>query len=311
MRSKSFVLILSVMLAAAAGSSCTAEIQETMIGGGGGAGPGGGGAGTGPDQTGLPCDVADTLKAYCLACHGNPPSGGAPIPLVTYEHLAAQSSEGGTVASRCVARMKDAAFPMPPSPGGPTVPAAEVAAFEQWVQDGMAMGTCGAGGAGGSGPNPYDTPETCTSGVTWMGGEEDWNGYDKDSMHPGAKCIDCHLNPGKYGLQDTGPDMWIGGTVYPTAHEYDECIGVDGAQQPVDVEITDANGQVVTLQANASGNFYLRKQLGTPEIVFPIKAKVLSGGESRAMSQTVATGDCNSCHTLKGTENAPGRIMAP
>lgn len=311
MTSRSSLVLVASLLAGVASGSCTG-VEEIMIGGGGAGQTTGGGGGDGgaAAQTGLPCNVAATLKAYCLACHGSPPSG-APIPLVTYENLAAQSPKGGTYASRCVTRMTDAASPMPPSPDGATVPAAEVAEFEQWVQDGLPMGTCGEGGGGGGGPGPYDTPETCTSGITWMGGQEDWGQYPKEAMHPGAACIDCHTNPAKYGLPDTGPEMWVGGTVYPTAHEYDECFGADGAAGAVDVEITDANGQVVTLPANVSGNFYLRDQIGTPAIVFPIHAKVLAGGKSRAMSQAVNTGDCNSCHTLKGTEGAPGRIMAP
>lgn len=274
-------------------------------GGTGGTGTGGTG-GVGP-ATGLPCDVADVLKA-CTGCHKSPPSGGATMPLLTYADLMATSPKGGNYADRSLIRMQDAAKPMPPSPT-PMVSAAGVATFQAWISAGYTMGDCGAGGAGGGGP--YDTPETCTSGITWAGGEEDWGQYAKDSMHPGKPCIDCHTNPGKYGLPDTGPGLWVGGTVYPTAHEYDECFGVDGQQEPVSVEVTDANNQVVTLAANASGNFYLRKAIGTPAIVYPITARVLSGGQYRAMSKAVTTGDCNSCHTLKGTNDAPGRIMAP
>jgi hypothetical protein len=289
----------------------TAGMAKGTCGGTGGTGGTGGstgGTGGAGPATGIPCDVADVLKA-CTGCHHNPPSGGATMSLVTYDDLMATSPKGGTYADRCLVRMQDAAKPMPPSPT-PMVSAAGIATFQAWATGGYAKGDCGTGGAGGGG-DPYNTPDTCTSGVTWAGGEEDWGQYPKEGMHPGEACIDCHNNPGKYGLQDNGPGMWIGGTVYPTAHELKECLGIDGTQQTVDVEVTDANGQVVTLQANMTGNFYLRKGPGVPPIVYPITAKVVSGGNTRAMSKAVSTGDCNSCHTLKGANDAPGRIMAP
>lgn len=56
--------------------------------------------------------------------------------------------------------------------------------------------------------------------------------------------------------------------MYPTAREYDECFGVNGQSELVQVEVTDANGQVVTLKANASGKIYLRKSAGQPPIVY-------------------------------------------
>ncbi len=129
-------------------------------------------------------------------------------------------------------------------------------------------------------------------------------------MHPGDKCIDCHENPGNYGVEDNGPKMYLAGTVYPTAHEYDECFGVNGNQTPMSVVITDATGAVFTLHPNVSGNFWIRMAAGT-QVVFPIHAKVTANGQERSMTQAVDDGDCNACHTLAGTQNAPGRIMAP
>ena len=46
-------------------------------------------------------------------------------------------------------------------------------------------------------------------------------------------------------------------------------------------------------------------------MAFPIKAKVVANGKERAMKDAVPSGDCNSCHTVKGDSNAPGRIVAP
>ena len=265
------------------------------------------GAGGAPPQTGLPCDVA-TILGDCIGCHMSPPVGGAPMPLLSYADLAAASPKGGTYADRSLARMQDALAPMPPSPAA-AESAANIAAFQAWVSGGLPMGNCG--GVDGGAPNPYDTPDVCTSNIYWAGGEGDWGNYPKSAMHPGDKCIDCHTHPGNYGLPDTGPSLWFGGTVYPTAHEFDECFGINGQQAATTVEITDANNHVVTAKVGVSGDFYLRKGANVPALAYPIQAKVIAGGKTRAMSQAVATGDCNSCHTLKGTGNAPGRIMAP
>ena len=40
-------------------------------------------------------------------------------------------------------------------------------------------------------------------------------------------------------------------------------------------------------------------------------AVVTDGVKTRQMQGTVTSGDCNSCHTVNGTNGAPGRIMAP
>src|SRR5262249_34382137 len=49
--------------------------------------------GVGYGNTFLPCDVAAVL-APCLSCHGNPPSGGAPMSLVTYNDLFLTNAAG-------------------------------------------------------------------------------------------------------------------------------------------------------------------------------------------------------------------------
>jgi hypothetical protein len=104
--------------------------------------------------------------------------------------------------------------------------------------------------------------------------------------------------------------MTIAGTVYPTAHEPDDCDGVSGGD--VQVVITDATGKTLKLSVNAAGNFY-----SSATIAMPFNAKVVSGTKERAMQSARSTGDCNSCHTAAGTNStpgeaaAPGRIMAP
>lgn len=115
-------------------------------------------------------------------------------------------------------------------------------------------------------------------------------------MHPGRACISCHEQAG-------GPQLTIAGTVYPTAHEPDDCDGVAGSVQVV---ITDADGATQTLRVNSAGNFY-----SAAAVAMPFHAKVVSGGQERAMSAAQTTGDCNGCHTVDGASSAPGRIMAP
>jgi hypothetical protein len=75
------------------------------------------------------------------------------------------------------------------------------------------------------------------------------------------------------------------------------------------VEITDSAGVTRSITANAVGNFSSSFGTGWPQ--FPIHARVLFQGRTRAMSRTVPTGDCNSCHTLAGDQGAPGRIALP
>lgn len=58
--------------------------------------------------------------------------------------------------------------------------------------------------------------------------------------------------------------------------------------------------------ANGVGNFYSGASL-----VAPFTVKVQSSQKTRAMSGSLTSGDCNSCHTQTGANNAPGRIMAP
>jgi hypothetical protein len=135
-----------------------------------------------------------------------------------------------------------------------------------------------------------NTPATCTSGTMWTGGDR-----GNSRMHPGRACIDCHDANG-------GPPLTIAGTVFPSAHEPDDCNGANAIQ----VVITGADGVASTITTNSAGNFY-----STRNIALPLSAKVVSGGKERAMLATQMTGDCNGCHTESGDQGAPGRIVAP
>jgi len=232
----------------------------------------------------LPCDVAQVLSDSCVSCHGSPLTGGAPSRLVSYDDLTAPSMSDPSVTQieEAIVRMKDTQKPMPPSG---LLPAAQVAVLEQWVAAGLPKGTCGGTSAS------FDTPTMCSSNQTWSRGEG-------STMAPGRACITCHS-------QGEGPRYAIAGTVYPTAHEPDNCLGVNGSSS-VQVVITGADGATLTLPVNRSGNFAIRTHVATP-----YTAKVVSNGKERVMATPQTNGDCNSCHTESGANNAPGRVMTP
>jgi hypothetical protein len=244
---------------------------------------------------GLPCEASNVLYAYCTGCHSNPPVGGAIIPMLTREDLLAPSPDDPslTVGERALLRMRAAGVPPMPPVTLPPVPPADVDTFAGWVMAGMPAGTCGDAVPV---PAPADTPTVCTSDTYVTGTSERLEAR----MQPGGACIDCHS-------RDEGPNFSIAGTVYPTAHEPDECVGATSSD--IEVEITDATGAVFTLSVNSSGNFYRERSAGT--VTMPIRARVIEDGRIRAMIDPVPSGDCNSCHTERGSMDAPGRIMEP
>lgn len=229
-------------------------------------------------SSGLPCDVQTFLADRCQGCHGAQLASGAPMPLLTYENLTARDATGATVAQRSLARLKSPAAQMPPLPA-PAATASEIAMFEAWVTAGTPNGECAG-----------DGQAVCSSGKTWTGGNR-----ESPLMHPGDACIACHSS-------GEGPRFRIGGTVYPTAHEPNDCDGATSAA----VEVTDAGGRVTTLQVNAAGNFFT-----SSAITFPIHVAVVANGTRRVMNGSPPTGDCNSCHTQDGANLAPGRIALP
>ncbi len=143
--------------------------------------------------------------------------------------------------------------------------------------------------------DPYATPEVCSSGATWTHGD-----IGSALMHPGRACITCHATNFR------APRFTVVGTVYPTAHEPDDCNGVNGFNEDVHILVIDANGVVQDLLPNDVGNF------GSGDVTaLPITAQITYQGRSRTMTIPANSGDCNSCHTDQGTNAAPGRLMLP
>jgi hypothetical protein len=141
----------------------------------------------------------------------------------------------------------------------------------------------------GDGGDPFAAAARCTSGTSWSKG----NG---DQMAPGRSCIKCHA-------------LTVGGTVYPSAHEPDDCNGAAGSARSgwATVVIVDANGGTESLSVNQAGNF----SLDHVTLAAPLRVKVVFMGRERAMLEPAPSGDCNACHTQAGASKAPGRILLP
>ena len=247
-----------------------------------------GGTISGPVVTGLPCDVQTVLQNNCWSCHGAKPLSGVPMSLVTRADLmtASKSEATKTYGQVSLQRIVSTTSPMPPLPAAPLA-AADVATLTAWVDANYPTGTCDA-----TTGDPYATPTVCTSGTSWTRGDR-----GSSQMHPGGACINCHDASGE------APGFSFAGTVYPTAHEPDDCNGKSAIQ----VVLTGANGATITLTSNSAGNFFSQGS----SLTMPFTAKVVANGKTRVMATPQTTGDCNSCHTETGAESAPGRIMVP
>jgi hypothetical protein len=248
-------------------------------------------AGGALESSEFPCDVQKLLAQKCQACHRADPPGAL---LTSADFRRPSKAEPQkTVGELAAERLSAAgAARMPPAPLDAAT-AAEAAAFASWVQSGAQSATCTDGVA--IAPNPYDTPLVCSSMTTWTGGNE-----ESPLMRPGGACIKCHEREGE------GPRFAIAGTLYPTAHEPDDCNGVARAAG-AKVVVTDANGASHTLDVNGAGNFFLETQ----SFALPYQAKVTYQGRERVMLEAQDNGDCNDCHSQDGRENAPGRIFLP
>ena len=241
---------------------------------------------------GLPCEVSALLSRYCSSCHGAVLAAGVPMPLQSIGDLqrAAMFDANETVAEASLRRMRSADNPMPPSGSMPTD--TEIAAFENWLDEGMPRGSCG------DVLDPFAVEPSCTTDSYWLGGNR-----ESPLMNPGEACNDCHTR-GVGG--EHGPSLSVAGTVFATGHEPDDCNGANGRLERVVVEITDGSGRKVQLGVNEAGNFFYEDRL-TP----PLTARIKYQGRVREMLTAQTSGDCNACHSETGAEGAPGRIVLP
>lgn len=171
----------------------------------------------------------------------------------------------------------------------------------------LALGACGNAGPGIAGPTPNTDAGTGDGSVTppiadafgCYGTGPRWTLGNRESpfMHPGGDCIDCHSS------MREGPAYASAGTVMNYYDERTDCSGAGG----VTVELTGANGAVVTATTNNAGNFWFR----TP-VLTPYTARVIGPTGDVAQMFTPQTDlDCMHCHTAMGANDAPGRIYVP
>jgi hypothetical protein len=234
------------------------------------------------------------------------------MPLATYANFvaAARSNASLTVAQVALTRVQSATAPMPPAPAT-RASTSDIQAFQAWINAGLHEDPCTPPTTGGTTTpppvtNPFNTPVVCTSGQTGVGAEG-------PTMRPGEACINCHTGSGggdDNGGSDDGAAVLftLAGTVYPTAHEPNDCSGANGAATGARVLVYPAGStNPITLTPNAVGNFFY-----TGGVALPFTAKiVLPNGRERVMATPQRVGNCNSCHTQTGTTGAPGRIMLP
>lgn len=147
------------------------------------------------------------------------------------------------------------------------------------------------GEGGGSLSKPDDR---CASGVAWAAGER-----ESSQMYPGRDCVACHSD------RNEAEEINLAGTVYAATalNDPDDCFGV----ADVEIVLTGADGQVVTIRSNDAGNFS-REHFS---IEVPYTAKLVYEGRERPMVMAQTELSCNSCHAQTGLNSAPGRIVAP
>jgi|LNFM01.1.fsa_nt_gb hypothetical protein len=141
-------------------------------------------------------------------------------------------------------------------------------------------------------------PTQCTSGRTWA-----CLNTGADFMNPGQACLDCHrTRPG-------APRWTVGGTVYPSVHEPNDCLGGPATgNEPVEIVLRDKDGTEHTTRMLPGGNFYFANNPQGPFTGIQVRYQ----GRTQFMPNIPNTfGDCNFCHTEAGQMGAPGRIVLP
>ncbi|MDH5672917.1 MAG: hypothetical protein OEZ06_12255 [Myxococcales bacterium] len=119
-------------------------------------------------STPLPCEVDDVLATSCRGCHGADPGLQAPMALLTYEDLMADSVQNpGTPVYQLVGqRVHSETAPMPPINGGRALLETEMSALDAWLSGGRPAGLqdCGNGPTTGV---PIEQPENTIGSITY------------------------------------------------------------------------------------------------------------------------------------------------
>ncbi len=288
----------SGVAASASSSDASTSAGTSASGTGGGttsstsSGSSGGGGASGDDPD---CAVLSVLQAKCWSCHATTEHDDSDLKLVTYEDLTAESPDepSMTNAEYAVVMMTNPADPMPPSGDVPAT-AADVAAFQAWIDAGYPKSDCGT-----LADDPYEVAAACASGELWNPLEA-----PEETMYPGRECNPCH-NDEIVSNGGDPPIFDIAGTVFANPFAPDDCLSpeTEGAQ----VEVIDANGTPYLLEVGPTGNFSLQ----APGFAYPYTARVIYQGRERWMTTAQSDADCNHCHTATGDDLVPGRVLLP
>lgn len=121
-------------------AACGGTTQPGAGGGPGSSSADGGGVESGPSD--LPCDVDKVLADNCCKCHSATPQFGAPMPLMTWSNLDAQSVSDPTkkVRELIPLRIANDQNPMPPAPNA-RLGDADRRTLTDWVSGGAPHAT--------------------------------------------------------------------------------------------------------------------------------------------------------------------------
>ena len=256
---------------------------------GAGSSSGGGSASVPAAASGLPCDLATYLAQNCLSCHGATPIPSALASLVTASDLKATSKEDPTKneAELSLARMKNAASPMPP--GAPPA-AASVAILENWINAGYPVGSCGSGvGDGGAVAQPPPPPSVFEGAPAFA------TRAGPRAHNAGKDCMSCHRQAG-----GETPQFSFGGTVYD---------GMGNAVAGAEVRLVDASGKATSVYTSSTGTFYSRGTGFAGPAHIGVRDATHSADMLTALQATNG-GACSSCHCT-GTSCSVAPIHLP
>lgn len=118
---KKYSKLLVALLLLISSSSCTNDSEDDLID-----------QQQGPDPITYTSDVKAIIDNNCLNCHSDPPTNGAPIPLVTYDDVK-DATEGSLINRIQAVGGSSGAMPL----GGPRLPQNLIDIIVQWEVDGL------------------------------------------------------------------------------------------------------------------------------------------------------------------------------
>jgi hypothetical protein len=187
---------------------------------------------------------------------------------VTISDMLATAKEDATKneAQLSLARMQNAANPMPPTAVANPATAADIAAFQNWI-NGNYQGMCGDAGAAPATTNVFSDAGAFTSQTAGS------------THNMGKNCMGgCH----NHGFT-------FAGTLTDGAGN-----GVAGAE----VRLVDANGKAISVYTGTNGNFHSSTSWTAPAHV---GARNAANTVLMVTSLASTNGGCNGCHVTGGT----------